>query len=78
MMKDLKLSQAPWTPEQVKCLERWQSCTYVHPFTSESGPDGEQVNLIPTTEGWVKTIGGPVIQTWAHLFMVEFQGWSYP
>jgi len=78
MTSDPTLSHAPWTPEQVKCLEKWQSCAYVHPFTGENPPGGEEVRLIPTVDGWVEVIGGPVVQTWAHAFMTEFQGWSYP
>lgn len=69
MMPDLKISHAPWTDEEVACLEKWQACDAVHPFTSLEGEI-----LIPTRKGWVCTPDGPVIQDWAHTFMVTFSG----
>lgn len=70
-MKDC--SFAPWTDDEVTCLQRWQDCDYVHPFTSTDGSV-----LIPTREGWVKEPGGPIVQDWAHTFMVTFQGSTWP
>ena len=58
--------EAPWTAEQVASLNGWQSDEYVHPFT---GPFGKI--LIATRDGWVEEEGGPVVQTWAHDFMVD-------
>ena len=64
---------APWTPEQVECLQAFQTSKFVHPFTGESGPNGEETVLIPTTEGWHAEVGGPVVQTWAHDFMLVWK-----
>src|SRR5271157_2144496 len=60
---------APWTEDQVKSLEGWQSCGFVHPFTAEDG-----TVLIPTVDGWRKTRDGSVVQDWAHDFMAD---WSW-
>lgn len=57
---------APWSDEQVAALVAWQSHKYVHPFTSEKRTD-----LIPTASGWVEHEGGPIVQTWAHDFMLD-------
>lgn len=55
--------EAPFTDEQVADLRAHQANPRVHPYTSESGKD-----LIPTRDGWVEELGGPVVQTWAHDF----------
>lgn len=47
----------------------YQKSDYVHPFTSETGGD-----LIATPDGWVETVGGPVVQNWAHKFMCRWSG----
>ena len=65
---------APWTDDQVASLNGWQACGYVHPFTGERGPNGEETLLIATSAGWVEREGGPVVQTWAHNFMAD---WSW-
>jgi hypothetical protein len=69
---------APWTPEQVDALNRWQRAGTVHPFTHDCG-----TVLRATPEGWrCDDIGCPetdeeldqhprVVQNWAHAFMVE-------
>jgi hypothetical protein len=41
----------------------------MHPFTSE-----ENITLIATPAGWVEIEGGPIVQTWAHDFMLD---WSW-
>lgn len=67
--------EAPWTPEQVAGLNAYQDCGWVHPFTCACG-----AALEATEDGW--TCNGswhfdreegafPVVQTWAHAFMVE-------
>jgi hypothetical protein len=68
------LVQIPWTSDQVESLNGWQHCRQVHPFTGSEGPDGENVVLIATSNGWVEREGGPVVQTWAHVFMAD---WSW-
>lgn len=62
-------SYAPWTPEEVANLNAWQTAGFVHPFTW--GDAEKQVDLIATPDGWVAEEGGPVVQNWAHLFMVD-------
>lgn len=61
-------SDAPWTADQVASLNAYQECGYAHPFTSGSGGD-----LIATPEGWVEQAGGPIVQTWAHPWMVDWR-----
>lgn len=64
---------APWTKAQVACLHDFQRSGFVHPFTGERGPNGEETALIPTEHGWVTFLGGPIVQTWAHDFMLEWK-----
>lgn len=66
--------KAPWTPEQVEALYRWQKNPNMHPFTCGSGHrtdphhlDNEGV-LIPTVNGW-KCPYCEYTQDWAHDFM---------
>lgn len=66
MVDHRKLSYAPWTTEQVESLRGYQNAGHVHPFT---GTNSEP--LIPTAEGWVEVEGGPVVQNWAHEWMVD-------
>jgi hypothetical protein len=55
---------APWSPEQVATLERWQSSSNVHPYTCASPVhDGRATLLTPTPAGWVCDCG--FRQTWA-------------
>ena len=65
-------SEAPWSAEQVRSLNGYQAAGYVHPFTHGDGD--EKVDLIATTDGWVRKDGGRVVQTWAHGFMTD---WSW-
>lgn len=58
-----------WTKDQVDSLNGYQNCGQWHPFTSENG-----VTLIATPDGWVEFISGPVVQEWAHGFMLD---WSW-
>lgn len=64
--------EAPWTEDEVASLRAYQTASFVHPFTGTRGPNGEETILIPTPEGWVERDGGPVVQTWAHDFMVNW------
>lgn len=48
----------------------YQECGAWHPFTSESGRA-----LVATPDGWVEEPGGPVVQEWAHGFMLDW-GWK--
>ena len=69
---------APWTTEQVESLNGYQNCGHTHPFTYGDGAD--QVDLIATPEGWVAVEGGPVVQDWAHSFMLDdtWKEWILP
>lgn len=73
---------APWTPEQVAALNRWQTAGCVHPFTCGNDRTDEAHKtyaanvgeapgmLIATTEGWL--CGAcDYRQTWAHDFMLD-------
>jgi len=63
---------APWTADQVESLNAYQKCDRVPHFTGKRGPDGEKTYLIATKDGWVEKPGGPVVQTWAHAFMANW------
>lgn len=58
-----------WTEDQVASANAYQRCGVWHPFTSAAGKD-----LIATADGWVEVEGGPVVQEWAHAFMLD---WSW-
>lgn len=68
----LPRTDAPWTTDQVASLNAYQACGYMHPFTHGDGD--EQVDLVATTDGWVRKAGGRVVQGWAHEFMTN---WSW-
>lgn len=63
--------QPPWSPEQVKALNRFQEAGFVHPFTcpNNHGSQDERV-LKATPNGWVCLRCG-YTQDWAHRFMLE-------
>ena len=72
--------KAPFTPEQVAALNRWQTESYFHPFTcggkrrddaheayqAEHGGDFGQ--LVATEAGWICPVCD-YTQNWAHEFM---------
>lgn len=58
-------SYAPWTDEQVECLERWQDDGKNHPFTCVCGE-----SLIPYKDGWLCDSCGHK-QNWCHNFMLS-------
>ncbi len=62
----------PWSSDQVRSLNAFQSCKSLHPFTGARGPSGEETTLIATADGWVEREGGPVVQTWAHSVMADW------
>jgi hypothetical protein len=66
---------APWTDDQVASLNAYQNAGYVHPFTWGEGE--EKVDLIATPSGWIAKKDGPVIQDWAHDFMLDWS-WCRP
>jgi hypothetical protein len=66
-------SKAPWTPEEVDRLNRYQKAAEFHPFTCPGDKPGcqDQRALIATTEGWVCKCG-EYRQAWAHADMVKY------
>lgn len=61
---------APWTAQQVRALNEWQTSEMFHPFTCASGD-----TLRATESGWVCP-HCDYTQAWAHEFMVV-QGLAY-
>jgi hypothetical protein len=59
--------RAPFTPEQIDALNRWQHNGRVHPFTC--GTDSRHRVLVATPAGWVCE-DCTYRQDWAHDFMV--------
>ncbi len=66
--------KAPFTPEQVAALNRWQQNENGHPFTCANGRDEKHLDgegvLVATQEGWVCPYCD-YKQDWAHDFMAE-------
>ena len=54
-MADIK---APFTPEQVAALNRWQQNENGHPFICANGRDDKHLDgegvLVATPEGWIR------------------------
>ena len=63
--------QAPWTDDQVKCLNDFQQAGYVHPFTC--GGEDCRMDLIATNNGWICPSGCGYTQNWAHDYMLVFK-----
>jgi hypothetical protein len=60
---------APWTPEQVAALNRYQQDGRYHPFTC--GKSGSDL-LVAAADGWhCLAPGCTYTQHWAHAFMAE-------
>jgi hypothetical protein len=71
---DVSVIRAPFSPQQVAALNRWQVDGRFHPFTC--GDDGHEANvrLIACVDGWrcaVQLCG--YTQDWAHDFMAVDQ-----
>lgn len=66
---------APFTPEQVEGLNRFQTEAPMHPFTCRNRGDHESEGVLTATvEGWV--CGEcDYTQNWAHRFMAEWDEW---
>lgn len=68
----------PFTKEQVRALQRYQKCGFMHPFTCCSDnrcnrhEREDQGVLIPTENGWVCPCGN-YKQNWTHAFMTAEQ-----
>jgi hypothetical protein len=67
--------KAPFTPNQVEALNRFQQRRDIHPFTCPGIDDVpechvENRTLIATPDGWICSCG-KYHQDWAHAFMIE-------
>lgn len=60
--------KSPWTDEQVKNLNAFQACGFMHPFTC--GNDQCRCDLTATNAGWVCP-RCDYTQDWAHDFMAS-------
>lgn len=77
-----KTFEAPWTPETVDALNRWQTNGPFHPFTCggdrrddahrayQAQHGGDFGQLVAEPDGWRCPVCG-YRQNWAHKFMVE-------
>jgi hypothetical protein len=65
--------KAPWTDEQVKNLNDWQTAGIVHPFTCGGKRDGKdcRADLVATKDGWVCPEKCGYTQDWAHAMMAK-------
>lgn len=59
--------RVPWTGEQVRSLNEYQSSGVFHPYTgnNELAPDGEDDVLVATNDGWVSKVDPTYTQGWA-------------
>lgn len=65
-------SKAPWTKDQISCLNQWQSCGFFHPFTC--GNPNCRAELVATEKGWKCPVEGcGYTQDWAHGFMAKYE-----
>ncbi len=70
--------KAPWTPEQVAALNRWQQSDFIHPFTCgnrsrethQTITNGDFGVLVATANGWVCP-DCDYTQDWAHDCMLN-------
>jgi hypothetical protein len=70
---------APWTPEQVRNLNAFQSGGGMHPFTCGKDHGAQAMALIARTDGW--HCSAPPCdyrQDWAHAFMADPTAWPKP
>jgi len=68
----LDIIKAPFTPEEVEQLNKWQQAGYVHPFTCPKEHLSDANELIATPEGW--KCPDPkcgYTQHWAHNYMAD-------
>lgn len=72
---------APFTPEQVVILNRYQRERVFHPFTCGNrdghpmDPEGDYGVLVATEAGWVCR-HCDYTQTWAHSWMADDTNWQ--
>jgi hypothetical protein len=74
--------RAPWTPEQVAALNRFQLRGGMHPFTCGASHAGPSPALVARPDGWhcPGTYRAPCDyrQDWAHRFMADPDAWPKP
>jgi len=73
LRNDDDLKHAPWTPEQVEALNKFQHSGRFHPFTCGKRSDHNNNDiLVATPAGWVCPYPGcDYTQGWAHDFMAD-------
>lgn len=64
-----EIVRAPFTPEQVEQLNRYQQGGWMHPFTCGVGT-GRHLDLVATEAGWICP-DCDYTQDWAHGFMAD-------
>ena len=70
---------APWTPEQVDALNRFQQYGGMHPFTCGSPTHlYESPVLVAWPDGWHCPWGCGYRQVWALAFMADPSAWPKP
>jgi hypothetical protein len=69
----MSIIKAPWSDEQVTSLNAYQNCNECHPFTGTRKPNGDETPLIATPAGWIEEENGPVVQDWAHSWMLNWE-----
>ena len=71
--------KAPWTPEQVEALNKYQNTTGIHPYTcpNEQCTGKEKLalvslpaELVATPDGWKCPYCG-YTQNWAHDYSID-------
>lgn len=75
---DDRLVRAPWTPEQVDALNKYQHNRSWHPYTCSNRGDGNHRMdglhdlgiLIATADGWICPYC-EYTQSWAHKFTMD-------
>lgn len=67
---------APWTSEQVACLEQFQIVGNMHPFTCGADRHALPPRLVPSHSGWYcPDPNCDYTQDWAHAFMLDPSTW---
>lgn len=70
MTEETTIVVAPFSEEQVLCLNAYQQSGMMHPFTCGGLHDGQSPVLTATVDGWVcPTERCAYRQDWAHDFM---------
>jgi hypothetical protein len=69
--------RAPWTPEQVAALNRFQAESGMHPFTCGNDHATGALHLVAHEDGWHCWLPDcDYRQDWAHRFMADPNAWA--